>query len=99
MIKIKPHEAPTLADYTAAIDARVESAARSRRYNSAAHMASYVSSTVPEWAAEAEAFVSWRDAVWTYALAQFAAVESGSPAPTIPEIIASLPSPAWPSAS
>lgn len=88
---------PSLSDYTSAIDARVEEVARSRRYNSAAHMASYTASTVSAWAAEARAFVAWRDAVWTYALARLAEVEAGAATPTIAEIISGIPAPVWPS--
>ena len=52
------------ARVVAAIDAHVEAQAQAMDYNGAAHLASYVASGVAEWAAEAQAFVAWRDAVW-----------------------------------
>jgi hypothetical protein len=52
----------------AAVEARVEAQARALGYSSAAHLASYVASTVPAWAAEARAFIEWRDAVWQAAI-------------------------------
>lgn len=83
----------TIEDYRRAIDAHVEATAQSRQYNSAAHMASYVASTVPEWAAEAEAFVAWRDQVWVTAIHFLATVTE---APTIEAVIEALPQIEWP---
>ena len=88
---------PAVADYSAAIDAAVEAVARGRGYNGAAHMASYVASTVPKWAAEAEAFVAWRDAVWVWALGELERVQAGEiAAPTIDDLIAAMPAIQWP---
>lgn len=83
-----------LAQLTKAIDMHVEAAAITRQYNSAAHMASYVASTVPQWAAEAQAFVAWRDAVWLFALDRLAAIQRGEEAvPSSSDLVASLPQP------
>lgn len=88
---------PDVHTYTAAIDAHVEAVARGRSYNSAAHMASYVVSTVPQWAAEAAAFVSWRDDAWLIAFDLLRRVQAGEmPAPTVAELVAGLPAPNWP---
>lgn len=88
---------PDVHTYTAAIDAHVEAVARGRSYNGAAHMASYVASTVPQWAAEAAAFVAWRDAVWVEALGELAKVTGGAEAPpTVAELVAALPAIQWP---
>ncbi len=58
---------------------------------------SYVNSTNVTWAAEAVAFVAWRDAVWVYAFAELAKVESGErPRPSVAEIVSELPPIAWP---
>jgi hypothetical protein len=74
----------------AEIDARIEAQARVLGYNSAAHLAGYATSTVPEWAAEAAAFVAWRDQVW---VAVFRA-RAGTDAPTDAEtLLRDLP--AW----
>lgn len=52
------------ARVVAGIDAHVEAQAKVLDYNSAAHLATYVTSEVAQWRAEAQAFVAWRDAVW-----------------------------------
>ncbi len=88
---------PAVEDYKRAIEARVEAVAAEKDYSSAVSLASYVASTVPAWAAEAQAFVAWRDAVWAYALAELAKVLGGQrPAPSIEELIAEMPEIAWP---
>lgn len=76
---------------TAAIDAHVEARARAMGYNGAAHLASYAASTVPQWAAEAHAFVAWRDAVWVAAFGLLEAVVSGEEAPSLEAALAALP--------
>ncbi|MCC5965680.1 MAG: hypothetical protein JJU24_06040 [Natronohydrobacter sp.] len=79
------------AALTAAIDAHVEAQARAMQYNSAAHLASYVASTKPEWEAEALAFIAWRDQVWEAALQLLAGVQSGGTVPSIEDVISGLP--------
>ncbi|MGD9861696.1 MAG: hypothetical protein AB7S99_00640 [Pseudodonghicola sp.] len=80
-----------------AIDAHVEEVARARGYNSAATLSGYATSTVPSWAAEAQAFVAWRDAVWTMVHAVQADVQAGNaPMPTPAEAVAALPAIQWP---
>lgn len=91
LIRLPRVPAELRAQITAAIDAAVEGQARSLGYNSAAHCASYVASTVPDWAAEATAFVAWRDAVWIAAFAHAGAVESGQAPPTLDAALAALP--------
>ena len=82
---------------TAAIDAHVEETARSRNYNSAAALAGYVASTVEPWAAEAQAFVAWRDGVWQTAFAMLAEVQAGErAAPSPAEAVAEIPDITWP---
>ncbi|MBX9751163.1 MAG: hypothetical protein K5Q68_16355 [Roseococcus sp.] len=88
--------APTLADYEAAIAEHVEAVARSRSYSSAASCAGYINSTVPAWAAEAAAFLAWRDAVYMAAFGTMAEVQQGAPAPRIRDLIAGLPEMEWP---
>jgi hypothetical protein len=80
-----------------AIDAHVEATARSRDYNSAESLAGYASSTVSAWAAEANAFIAWRDAVWQAAFAILSDVQAGArTAPTPAEAVAEMPVIAWP---
>lgn len=84
--------------YRAAIQSLIDAKASERQYDSGATLASYVNSTVPEWAAEAEAFVVWRDQVWAYALTELAKVQSGErPQPSVDEFLAELPAFEWPS--
>lgn len=81
------------AEITAAIDARVEAQARAMGYNSAANCAGYRDSTVPEWAAEAQAFIVWRDAVWQAAYAVQSQYRDQGGVPQVDEVLAALP--AW----
>lgn len=88
---------PTQEEYTKAIQAMLDAAAKARLYDSAATMSTYVSSTNEQWAAEAAAMVAWRDAVWLYAYAQLDLVQSGQRSqPTVDELLAELPTPTWP---
>jgi hypothetical protein len=88
--------APTVAEYQAAIERHIDAVAQSKQYANAISAASYAVSTNPQWAAEALAFVTWRDAVWHYVYMTLAAVEKGEhAAPTIAELIAELPVIEW----
>lgn len=87
----------TLDDFRRAIQVVVDDKARERRYDNGNSLASYVNSTVEDWAAEATAFVAWRDQVWAYAYAALADVEAGNrETPTIPELLGELPTLTWP---
>lgn len=93
----EPTAVPTVADYQSAIQRRVDAAAVSRRYNDGNALAGYVASTIPPWAAEAQAFVAWRDQVWAYAYAELDKVMRGERVqPTVEEFIAELPVIDWP---
>lgn len=80
--------------YRMAIEAHVDAVARQRGYSSAVSCASYRDSTNATWAAEAAAFIAWRDAVWSQVVALLNNVPS--PAPTVEAVIAGLPAIAWP---
>ena len=82
---------PSLEVLRAAIDRHVEEQAHALEYNSAAHLASYVASSVPEWAAEAQAFVAWRDQVWQEAIAMLADAEASGEVPSAEDVTAALP--------
>ncbi|TVR06625.1 MAG: hypothetical protein EA385_15005 [Salinarimonadaceae bacterium] len=89
---------PTLDDYRRAVDSHVDAVAQSRGYNNAVALASYFNSTVPDWAAEAGAFVPWRDAVWSQVFDALATWQGGGEAPESPAaLVASLPAIEWPS--
>lgn len=78
-------DAARRAEITAAVDAHVDAAARARGYAGAAQLASYAASTVADWAAEAQAYISWRDAVW---LAAIPLIDSGT---SLEMVMAALP--------
>lgn len=80
------------------VEDHVNEVARTRRYTDAVSCASYVASTNVTWAAEAAAFVAWRDAIWVqiYALEDKALADEISALPTAEELIAGLPEIAWP---
>lgn len=80
-----------------AIQAHLDAAAQSRQYDNSFTLASYVSSTHPEWAAEAAAFIAWRDAVWLHALVELQRVQNGDrPIPTLGGFLEELPLIEWP---
>ena len=86
----------TLTDYENAIQGLVDMTATERMFRDGVTLASYVASTNPQWAAEAQAFVAWRDAVWAYSYAELAKVQAGERAqPTPTEFLAELPAIMW----
>lgn len=89
---------PTQEDYQAAIALFIDRTAQGRSYDSGISLAGYVTSTVPQWAAEATTFIAWRDQIWVYAIAQLALVQAGKRAqPTVQDFInKELPAIAWP---
>ena len=80
------------AQISAAVERHVEAQAQALGYGSATTLAGYLGSSVAPWAAEARAFVAWRDAVWTKV---FALTTAAGPADALtPDaVIAALP--AW----
>jgi hypothetical protein len=77
--------------------AHVDAVAAERGYDSGTACASYATSIVAKWQAEAAVFVAWRDAVWTQVFSLLAAVENGTASvPTGEALIASLPAIEWP---
>lgn len=88
---------PSIADYQNAIQAIVDEAAREKQFNDGVTLASYTASTVEPWAAQAQAFVSWRDNVWQYAYSELSKVEGGErEAPTVADFLLELPGVVWP---
>lgn len=74
----------------AAVDAHVEAQARAPDHTGAAHPAGYLGSGIPQWAAEAAAFLAWRDAVWQTALGLLDTADPAAP-PTVEDVLAALP--------
>ncbi|OYW63290.1 MAG: hypothetical protein B7Z40_15350 [Bosea sp. 12-68-7] len=86
-----------IGEVKAAINDHIEATARSKQYDGAVAISTYVNSTVPAWAAEALAFVAWRDAVWIYAVGALDSVLGGHrAAPSVEEFLAELPAMEWP---
>lgn len=79
------------------IDHLLDTTAQSKQYGNAVSCASYVSSTNPQWAAEAAAFIAWRDAVFVYAINIQTEVQQGAPIPSFEAFVAGIPQIAWPS--
>lgn len=81
----------TLIDYTASIAAMLDAKAKERRYDNAVSIATYVGSSNAIWAAEAQAFVAWRDQIWAYCYTELDKVQAGErEQPTISEFLTEL---------
>jgi hypothetical protein len=85
---------PTQDAYRRAVQAHIDATAIARLYDSGTSCASYVASTNATWAAEAAAFVAWRDEVWAQVYELWA--DPPDPVPTPAALIASLPEIDWP---
>lgn len=97
-IGIPPEPIPlTITDYENAIQDLVDSTARERQFRDGVTLASYIGSTKSKWAAEAQAFVAWRDNVWSYAYGELAKVQAGQrPQPTVEQFLTEIAPIAWP---
>jgi len=84
----------SIEDYSAAVQAHLDAAAQSRLYTDGNSLATYTASTNQAWAAEAQAFVAWRDAVWAQVYGMWASPPD--PVPTPAEVVAGLPVIEWP---
>lgn len=96
---VNPHTPtpPTTEEYRVAIQGMIDDKARSRLYDNGLALSTYVNSTNQQWAAEAQAFVAWRDSVWTYTYEQLALVQAGErDIPTVQEFLQELPQITWP---
>ncbi len=83
---------------SAAVQAHIDAVAQARDFGDGALCASYAASTNAAWAADAAAFVSWRDDVWEACYAILAdVVAENRPIPTLETVIAELPVITWPS--
>ncbi|CDI08741.1 hypothetical protein [Agrobacterium pusense] len=88
---------PTITDYENAIQNLVDETAREKQFRDGVTLASYIGSTIPRWAAEAMAFVAWRDNVWRYSYGELAKVQAGQRAqPTVEKFLDEIAPIAWP---
>jgi len=96
-LEATPASVPTITDCENAIQNLVDSTAREKQFRDGVTLASYTASTKPKWAAEAQAFVAWRDNVWFYAYGELAKVQAGQrPQPTVDQFLGEIARIAWP---
>lgn len=96
---IPPFKEPdaSVLDYESAIQSLVDETAREKQFRDGVTMASYVASTKEQWAAEAQAFVGWRDRVWSYAYLELAKVQAGERyQPSVDDFLAEIEPIVWP---
>lgn len=75
----------------------IDSVAQQKQYGTAASCATYINSTNTQWKNEATVFIAWRDAVYTYAIAQYTLIENGQRTiPTFTQFQSELPLIVWP---
>lgn len=81
---IEPYEPPplTVEDYRAAIQAHVDAKASEKGYENGFSCATYATSSIPQWAAEAGAFIAWRDNVWAHAFSMLDDPPDPPPSPS-----------------
>lgn len=95
--KAQKQKADTLAAMTAAVQAYLDKAAKERGYDGILSLCSYTTSTDLTFAAEGQAGVNFRDAVWRKCYEVLAAVEAGVRlAPSEAELLFELPAMVWP---
>ncbi len=88
------------AEATELINRHVETTAQEKGYDNGFACATYINSTIPQWQAEAQAFVAWRDNVWLFAITNLQQIEAGQvPIPELDELIGLLPQIEWPDVS
>jgi hypothetical protein len=78
------------------VQAHMNATVQTRYYYDILSCCSYATSTVPRFAAEGQAAVAWRDAVWDACYVMLDEFLAGNrPAPTLDELIAELPTINW----
>jgi hypothetical protein len=79
------------------VQAYMDLTVKERGYDTILSLCSYATSTVPQFRAEAQAGVLWRDQCWSYGYGILAQVLAGQRAiPTVEEVMAELPQIKWP---
>ena len=98
-IQSRPPPSPqeVIAQYTTAVQRRLDTFFQTRGYDGILSAATYATSTVLKFQAEGQYAVEARDATWAKCYEILAAVEGGtSPMPTEAELLAELPALGWP---
>mgnify|MGYP001585451714 CR=1 FL=1 len=83
--------------YKTELEKLLNSVAAQKDYRSQLSIVSYTSSSNPQWKAEADSFIDWRDALYSYALQVMDNVLNGNiPAPTLEDFLQGAPVIVWP---
>jgi hypothetical protein len=86
-----------IAQLTLVVQGYLDAGAQARNYDSVLSATTYAASMNPRFAAEGQATVAWRDAVWVACYAIMQAVLAGQrPVPTPAALISELPVIEWP---
>ena len=92
-----PSPQEIIAQYTAAVQLRLDTFFQSRGYDGILSAATYAASSVLKFQVEGQYAVEARDATWAKCYEILAAVEGcTSPMPTEAELLAELPALVWP---
>ena len=92
-----PSPQEIIAQYTTAVQLRLDTFFQSRGYDGILSAATYAASSVLKFQVEGQYAVEARDATWAKCYEILAAVEGGtSPMPTEAELLAELPALGWP---
>ena len=92
-----PVESQIVPALVNAVQEHLDATAQQRGYDGILSLCSYATSSVPQFAAEGQAGVTWRDACWTHCYATLAACRDGEMAiPTTDELVSALPLFVWP---
>ena len=75
-VHVKP--APTLTRFQHVTSDFIETAAKSKGYDSSVSCVSYRGSNHPIWSSEAETFFQWRDSVWIETFRLLGEVQAGN---------------------
>lgn len=98
---VQPVEALTqdqiIANLQGAVQNHLDTTARTRNYDGILSACTYATSTNPQFAAEGQACVEWRDACWSICYMVMSAVQTGQrPIPSDAGLLAELPEIGWP---
>lgn len=93
----EPTPEEIIAQYTDAIQRRLDDFARTRGYDGILSACTYATSPTPKFATEGQYCVAQRDATWADAYTILDEVLAGTrPMPTLDELFAELPELVWP---